>query len=48
MVSQAKPGQVVAGADPMVMVGKNLSVIGTAVASMLDTKIVLEFAARVS
>lgn len=37
-----------AGADPLLFVGKNLHVIGTKVGSLLDTDMALRFAARVS
>lgn len=44
----APAGTAVAGADPLLFVGKNLHVIGTKVGSLLDTERALEFAARVS
>ncbi|CAO2657399.1 Nn.00g035250.m01.CDS01 [Neocucurbitaria sp. VM-36] len=39
-------GTAFAGADPLLMVGKNLHVIGTKVGSLYDTTKALEFAAR--
>lgn len=36
-----------AGADPLLFVGKNLHVMGTKVGSLWDTEKALEFAARV-
>ncbi|KAF1958800.1 hypothetical protein CC80DRAFT_490589 [Byssothecium circinans] len=39
-------GSTIAGADPLLMVGKNLHVIGTKIGSLLDTTKALEFAAR--
>jgi propanol-preferring alcohol dehydrogenase len=44
----APAGTAIAGADPLLFVGKNLHVIGTKVGSLLDTERALEFAARVS
>jgi propanol-preferring alcohol dehydrogenase len=44
----APAGTAIAGADPLLYVGKNLHVIGTKVGSLLDTERALEFAARVS
>lgn len=44
----APAGTALAGADPLLFVGKNLHVIGTKVGSLLDTERALEFAARVS
>jgi propanol-preferring alcohol dehydrogenase len=41
-------GTAFAGADPLLMVGKNLHVIGTKVGSLYDTSKALEFAAQVS
>lgn len=43
----APAGTAVAGADPLLFVGKNLHVIGTKVGSLLDTERALEFASRV-
>ncbi|KAF2489855.1 GroES-like protein [Lophium mytilinum] len=40
------PGGVVAGADPLWFVAKNLHIMGTAVGSMLDTQEALSYAAR--
>ncbi|KAF2192520.1 GroES-like protein [Zopfia rhizophila CBS 207.26] len=39
-------GTAVAGADPLLIIGKNLSISGTKVGSLLDTQRALEFAAR--
>lgn len=43
----APAGTAIAGADPLLFVGKNLHVIGTKVGSLLDTEKALQFAARV-
>jgi len=44
----APEGTAMAGADPLLFVGKNLHIIGTKVGSLLDTEKALQFAARVS
>lgn len=43
----APAGTAVAGGDPLLLVGKNLSIIGTKVGSLYDTTKALEFAAQV-
>lgn len=43
----ASAGTAIAGADPLLFVGKNLHIIGTKVGSLYDTEKALEFAARV-
>jgi D-arabinose 1-dehydrogenase-like Zn-dependent alcohol dehydrogenase len=46
-MATAPAGTAMAGADPLLFVGKNLHVIGTKVGSLLDTEKALQFAARV-
>lgn len=47
-VTVAPEGTAMAGADPLLFVGKNLHIIGTKVGSLLDTEKALQYAARVS